>query len=149
MRVGQRVRNGPVLFDRPVEHDALACVANRAVDRSPADTHRFGRDHDALGVEPVEQALKAAPHLAHHVCVADDEVALNTSFELTALRPSLGISRMSQHSRSKSVVVEGRREALGFDADPLDVVGGGEVRGIRAIWKCPRALRQVLPFSRR
>src|SRR6185369_17655094 len=47
----------------------------RAVDRPLPDADRFGRNHDALRIDPVEQAVESAPDFTNYVGIGDDEVA--------------------------------------------------------------------------
>src|SRR5689334_9395361 len=83
------MRDGLVLADRPVEDDAFARIANRAVDGAPADADRLCRDHDALRVEAVEQAAKPLPYFADDVRIADDEVADEDFVRVDRVAPEL------------------------------------------------------------
>ena len=69
--------------------------ANGAMQGDAADAERLGGEQDAFRIEAVQQAAEAVARFADQVGIGDQEVAKKTSFEVTALRPSFGIGRMS------------------------------------------------------
>ena len=67
MRLGQGELYALVLSDRPPEHDPLAGVGAALIHEPVAIPDAFGRDQDALGVEPVEQRPETLALLADQV----------------------------------------------------------------------------------
>ena len=63
----KRMLDRLVLADRTVEHDALARISRRALERQHAEPDRLGRDQDALGIHAVQDVLEAPALLADAV----------------------------------------------------------------------------------
>ena len=74
VRARERELHALVGADRPLEHDALAGVARRAVEEEAAVADALGRDQHALGVHAVEDVAEAAALLADERVVRHGEV---------------------------------------------------------------------------
>src|SRR5882762_2035360 len=70
----ERMLDGLVLADGPIEYHPLPCVARRATQRVLGDSGRTGGDDDALGVEAVEEVVEPPPLFADSILLGNEQV---------------------------------------------------------------------------
>ena len=129
------MRDGLVLSDRAAEDDAFFRVADRFGNRGAADSDRFGGDQDALGIQAVEQAMKAAAFAAdqirrrHFQVVDEQQVGIDGG--------AAEFLELANFDRRRIELGEEQAHAVGFLADLLEGRGAREQEHpswLRAPW---------------